>query len=57
MRQKLLVILALAALALAAHWRVFQCDFVNYDDNDYVTGNQLVQRGLTQDGLAWAWGQ
>jgi Flp pilus assembly protein TadD len=57
MRQKLLVILALAAVTLAAHWRVFQCDFVNYDDNDYVTANPLVQRGLTQEGLAWAWGQ
>jgi tetratricopeptide (TPR) repeat protein len=57
MRQKLLVILALAALTLAAHWRVFQCDFVNYDDNDYVTANPLVQRGLTKDGLVWAWGQ
>ena len=57
MRQKLLVILVLAAVTLAAHWRVLQCDFVNYDDNDYVYANPLVQRGLTQDGLAWAWGQ
>src|SRR5262249_29196684 len=57
MRQKLLVILALAALTLTAHWRVFQCDFVNYDDNDYVTANPLVQAGLTKEGLAWAWGQ
>jgi tetratricopeptide (TPR) repeat protein len=57
MRQKLLVILALAALTFAAHWRVFQCDFINYDDNDYVTANPLVQQGLTKEGLAWAWGQ
>ena len=37
MRQKLLLLLALASVTLAAHWRVLQNDFVNYDDNDYVT--------------------
>src|SRR6185503_13051470 len=57
MRQKLLVILALALLTLAAYWRVFQCDFVNYDDNDYVTAQPLVQGGLTKEELSWAWGQ
>jgi Tfp pilus assembly protein PilF len=57
MRQKLLVILVLVALTLAAHWRVIECEFVNYDDNDYVTANPIVQKGLTKDGLVWAWGQ
>src|SRR3982751_4194916 len=29
-------------------------DFVNYDDNDYVTGNTEVQKGLHWSGIQWA---
>jgi tetratricopeptide (TPR) repeat protein len=29
-------------------------DFVNYDDNLYVTSNEHVQRGLTGEGVSWA---
>lgn len=56
MRQKFLVVLALVLVTVAAHWRVLQNDFVNYDDNDYVTANPIVQRGVTAEGLAWAFG-
>ncbi len=28
--------------------------FVNYDDNSYVYENQIVQRGLSVDGVSWA---
>ncbi|MEY2407331.1 MAG: protein O-mannosyl-transferase, partial [Verrucomicrobiota bacterium] len=43
-------------LTIAAHWRVLQNDFVNYDDNDYVTANPIVQKGLTVEGAKWAFG-
>ena len=56
MRRNWPAILALIFLTFAAHWRVLQNGFVNYDDNDYVTANPLIQRGLTLDGLAWAFG-
>ena len=56
MRQKLLVLLGLALVTFGAHWRVLQNDFVNYDDNDYVTDNRIVQQGLTKEGVAWAFG-
>jgi len=56
MRQKLLVLLALALVTFSAHWRVLQNDFVNYDDNDYVTANPVVHQGLTKEGVAWAFG-
>jgi protein O-mannosyl-transferase len=29
-------------------------DFINYDDNLYVTSNPQVQAGLTPSGIAWA---
>lgn len=56
-RRNWLAVAALVLLTCAAYWRVLQCDFVNYDDNDYVTGNPVVQRGLTGEGLAWAFGR
>src|SRR5437868_1169517 len=31
--------------------------FVSYDDPDYITGNRLVQQGITREGLGWAFGQ
>ena len=29
-------------------------DFVNYDDNLYITDNPAVLRGLTLKGIVWA---
>src|SRR4026209_713088 len=48
--------LLLVILTAAAFWRVSLHDFVNYDDPDYVTANPQVQRGLSWDGLKWAFG-
>ncbi|MFM1769835.1 MAG: hypothetical protein RJA22_2364 [Verrucomicrobiota bacterium] len=56
-RRTALAVAALVLLTLLAYGRVLQCDFVNYDDNDYVTANPVVQRGLTLEGLAWAFGR
>jgi len=56
MRRDRIVLLLLLTLTLGAFARVIFCDFVNYDDNDYVTANAIVQRGLTWEGLAWAFG-
>ncbi len=35
-------------------WQVRNFDFTNYDDNLYVSENQHVLNGLTQDGIIWA---
>jgi len=45
---------ALALLTLAVFWSAARCDFVNYDDPDYVTSNPHVQSGLTWDNVRWA---
>jgi tetratricopeptide (TPR) repeat protein len=53
-RTEIAVGLALVALALAALGHACWNGFVNFDDNDYVTGNRHVQAGLTAAGFVWA---
>jgi tetratricopeptide (TPR) repeat protein len=53
-----LVVAGISLFLIAIVWFVFgqvsHFDFVNYDDDVYVTDNPIVQRGLTLKGLAWA---
>ncbi|HEX5218482.1 MAG TPA: tetratricopeptide repeat protein, partial [Verrucomicrobiae bacterium] len=54
-KRKLLIIALLLALITAAiYLPVLGHDFINYDDPDYVTFNEVVLRGLTGEGLKWA---
>jgi protein O-mannosyl-transferase len=46
---------ALAALVLAAFWPVATFDFINYDDNRYLTANPIVQRGWSAEAWAYSW--
>jgi tetratricopeptide (TPR) repeat protein len=48
------VCLGLAALTFAVFGQTLWHDFINYDDNGYVYANPVVARGLTLQGLAWA---
>jgi cytochrome c-type biogenesis protein CcmH/NrfG len=52
--QTIWVCAALAALTLLVFWRVQRCDFISYDDPDYVTENTHVQKGLTGETIWWA---
>jgi tetratricopeptide (TPR) repeat protein len=45
---------ALFASALALFWPVRQHAWLNYDDTVYLTGNPELHRGLSPDGIAWA---
>lgn len=49
--------LLLAAVTAGTYARVGSHQFINYDDNCYVTDNRHVQAGLTCEGLAWAFGR
>ena len=53
-KQTAIAVLVLAAATLAVYARVYAFDFVNIDDNQYVTENPVVQGGLTANGIAWA---
>src|SRR5436309_6801348 len=50
----ILVSLALAVVTVLAFRGVAGCDFINFDDELYVTRNAQVQRGLTLEGVRWA---
>jgi len=49
-----LVAVFLALVTIALYWPAMRCDFINYDDPDYVTANVHVQNGLTLASIKWA---
>jgi tetratricopeptide (TPR) repeat protein len=54
MSRSLLICLLLIAATAAVYGQVIRFDFVSWDDPIYVTENVHVRRGLTTDGLVWA---
>ena len=52
--QILIVYIVLTVVTLAVFWQVNQYDFVNFDDNVYITDNFHIQQGITLDGFRWA---
>jgi tetratricopeptide (TPR) repeat protein len=49
-----LVALLLALATLVVFLPAARFEFLNYDDNDYVTENVFVKNGLTLGGIQWA---
>jgi tetratricopeptide (TPR) repeat protein len=49
-----LIGLFLVAMVLIPYWQVLGFDFVNYDDNLYISDNARLKAGLTLDNVAWA---
>jgi protein O-mannosyl-transferase len=48
------ICLLLAAGTLSVYWPLKNCEFINYDDQVYVSENPHVSAGLTWSGVAWA---
>ncbi len=53
-RLDFLICLTLAALIAIVFGQTIDHDFVQYDDPIYVTENPVVQKGLTLQGIGWA---
>ena len=49
-----LICLVLALVTTALYWPISNHNFVNFDDDDYITNNSHVQAGLTRTGVIWA---
>src|SRR5688500_15686832 len=49
-----IVVVALIVLCAVPYAQTINHDFIAYDDNSYITENDIVQRGLTLDGFRWA---
>ena len=54
LRRKLPVLLLLTVATAAVYGQAWNFSFINYDDPLYVTDNAIVQKGLTREGLRWA---
>jgi tetratricopeptide (TPR) repeat protein len=52
--REIAVCLFIAIITLFLYGRVITYDFVNFDDNLYVTGNKNVQSGITLKSIIWA---
>jgi len=50
----LLVALCLIAAIIIVYGKVKTFDFIGYDDDLYVTQNHYVQKGISSEGLKWA---
>ncbi|HTR40254.1 MAG TPA: tetratricopeptide repeat protein [Pseudomonadales bacterium] len=48
------ICLFLAAITLIVFSQTFHYGFINYDDGAYVSENAAIQKGLTLDGIGWA---
>ncbi|MBW1999069.1 MAG: glycosyltransferase family 39 protein, partial [Deltaproteobacteria bacterium] len=50
----IILCLLMAMLIALPYWRIQGHDFLNLDDNHYITENPMVREGFTLKGLAWA---
>jgi hypothetical protein len=48
------IALLLALVTVVLYWPAMRCDFINYDDPDYVTANFHVLGGLSWENVKWA---
>jgi tetratricopeptide (TPR) repeat protein len=54
MRREFFICLVLTAATLLVYWQLMNYEFINYDDNVYVTDNLHVQEGLSHETVTWA---
>lgn len=53
-RDRMVAVLLLITATVAVYGQTFYHEFIYYDDQIYVTDNGYVKRGLTDEGLVWA---
>ena len=53
-RRPVLLAVLLAGLTLCLYWPATNNGFVNYDDDQYLSADGRVARGLSMDNVAWA---
>lgn len=49
-----LALLLIAALTIIVYWPVLHNDFIDFDDDVYVTSNMMVRQGLSLKGFLWS---
>ncbi len=51
-----LALLLVAVVTVTVYWPTLHNDFIDFDDDVYVTANMMVRQGLSFKGLLWAFG-
>ena len=51
---KYLIIIFLIVASFIAFGRIIGNDFINFDDNDYITENDHIKAGLSSETIKWA---
>lgn len=51
---KMFIIIFLVCSVMLVYWKIQDYDFVNFDDNLYVTDNPHVKMGITPENITWA---
>jgi tetratricopeptide (TPR) repeat protein len=46
---------ALLALTIVAYWPLWHNDFIDFDDEQYITDNRHVTGGISARNFGWAW--
>ena len=47
-------ILFIILSSLAVYWQITNHEFINFDDDLYITNNPMVKNGITAEGISWA---
>lgn len=53
-KYKYLIVVFLIVVSFAAFGRILENDFINFDDNEYITENNYVKSGLNAATMQWA---
>jgi tetratricopeptide (TPR) repeat protein len=53
-RFELIVCFFLVVMTLLSYWQLPTHDFLNFDDDGYITQNINVHKGITRENIAWA---
>src|SRR5688572_21908678 len=53
-RREIWIAVALAVVTLAVYGQVINHQFISLDDDLYISNNPIVSKGLTVEGLKWA---
>lgn len=52
--RRLTISFILIVITLSVYWQTKTFDYINFDDNEYITENRYVQAGLARESIAWA---
>lgn len=55
-KHQLIISIFLTVVTLAVFWQLNRYEFINIEDDKYITENTRIQHGITLDGVRWAFG-